>query len=67
MSFTGRDLGLALSEDVGDAASMRWYAPPGEEYGSFFDVNAPAAGQYDWKSEERKYATVRNLRSHALW
>tara|TARA_B100000683_G_scaffold216418_1_gene212014 strand:+ start:1590 stop:2291 length:702 start_codon:yes stop_codon:yes gene_type:complete len=44
-----------------------WYAPPGEEYGSFFDVNAPAAGQYDWKSEERKYATVRNLRSHALW
>ena len=22
-----------------------WYAPPGEEYGSFFDVNAPAAGQ----------------------
>ena len=29
-----------------------WYAPRGEEYGSFFDVNAPAAGQYDWKSEE---------------
>ena len=44
-----------------------WYAPPGEEYGSFFDVNAPQRGQYDWKSEERKYATVRNLRSHALW
>lgn len=44
-----------------------WYAPPGEEYGSFFDANAPAAGRYDWKSEERKYATVRNLRSHALW
>jgi len=51
-----------------------WYKPPNEEYGSFVGdladltrAEPPAAGQYDWNSEERRYATARNLKSHALW
>jgi hypothetical protein len=53
-----------------------WYEPPSEEYGSFVASGpavvhqpsvVPAAGRVDWSSEERKYATARNLRSHALW
>lgn len=51
-----------------------WYEPPNEEYGSFVGdlagmtrAEPPAAGQYNWNSEERRYATARNLKSHALW
>jgi hypothetical protein len=42
-----------------------WYEPPASEYGSFVQ-NQPAAGATR-PSDEQKYATVRNLRSHALW
>lgn len=42
-----------------------WYEPPASEYGSFVE-NQPAAGATT-SLDEQKYATVRNLRSHALW
>lgn len=45
-----------------------WYEPPTEEYGSFV-TNRQAAGAYDsaWRAEERRFNTVRNLKSHQLW
>ena len=43
-----------------------WYEPPASEYGSFVE-NQPAAGATTKVSTSTKYATVRNLRSHALW
>ena len=45
-----------------------WYEPPTEEYGSFVE-NREAAGAYDsaWRAEERRFNTVRNLKSHQLW
>ncbi|OUS46552.1 hypothetical protein BE221DRAFT_74443 [Ostreococcus tauri] len=44
-----------------------WYAPPAQEYGSFVADSKPAAGAYNWRSDENRYTTVRNLRSHGLW
>ena len=51
MSFTGRDLGLALSEDVGDAASMRYTADDTADTKSL----APAKPKLDFSRKVLPY------------